>query len=441
MKRSRCSAGDRDRLQSRVALLLVAAACLAGCGKEKPPPPPPPPEVPVAAPVQRDVPVYVELVGQTRGSEDVEVPARVEGWLQGIHFREGSEVPKGALLYTIDPQPMLQEVASAEGRLAAARAQAASATSQVAAAQAQVGEAQAQLAGAEGDVSKFRPLAELKAISRRDLDNAVARRDAAKERLGAAKEVVEAARGAVRAAQGQVDAASAQVGLTKIRLGYTKVYAPISGLIGQTKAQVGDLVGRAPLIVLNTISTIDPIFVDFSLNERQYLEMARRLGGRQPGRTTGLELLLADGSTYSERGSVNFANRQVDPSTGTLLIQASFPNPSKILRPGQFGRVRGVTEVKRGALLVPQKAVQELQGQHQLFVVGPGDRVAVRNVKMGQRTGELWVVDEGLGPGERVVLEGSERLKAGMRVVPRPALPAGTPQDVPRRAETEGGAR
>lgn len=382
--------------------------------------------------IQRDVPVYLELVGQTRGSEDVEVTARVEGWLQGMHFKEGSQVTKGALLYSIDPRPIQEEVAAVEGRLAAARAQVAAATSEVAKAQAGVGEAQAQLAGADGDVSKFKPLVEINAISRRDLDNAVARRDASRERLRAANEEVEAARGVVRAAQGQVDAAKAQVEFAKIKLGYTKVYAPVSGLIGQTKSQVGDLVGRPPNVVLNTVSNVNPIFVEFSMNEREYLELARRLGsGRTEasGRAANLELLLADGSTYPERGTINFANRQVDPTTGTLLVQASFPNPGRLLRPGQFARIRGVVETKRGALLVHQKAVQELQGQNQLFVVGPGDKVQVRNVKMGQRVGELWVVDEGLKPSERVVVEGLQRLKAEMAVVAKPAsFPSGTAQ-------------
>jgi membrane fusion protein (multidrug efflux system) len=265
----------------------------------------------------------------------------------------------------------------------------------------------------------------MNAVSRRDIDNAVARRDAAKEEVQAAKQRVQAAEGGVKAAEGQVEAAKAQVEFAKIKLGYTKVYAPVSGLIGQTKAQIGDLVGRPPNVVLDTISNVDPIFVEFSMNEREYLDLARRMTGRTQGagKATGLELVLADGSTYSEKGAVNFANRQVDPTTGTILIQASFPNRARLLRPGQFARVRGVLDTKLGALLVPQKAVQELQGQYQVFVVGAGDKVEVRNVKMGQKVGELWVADEGLKPGDRVIVDGLQRLKADMVVAPKPVPP------------------
>ncbi len=412
--------------------LLVAALWLGGCGeqqeaKKQQPQAPPPPGVTVASVVQRDVPIYIELVGQTRGSQDVAIRARVEGWLEGIHFKEGSEVRKGALLYTIDPAPFQERVAAVEGQLASARAQVASATSQVAEATAQVAEAGAQLARAQGDVDKFEPLAKIAAISRRDLDTAVAERDAALQRVQAAKERVDAARGGVKAAEGQVTAAEAQLEAAKIQLGYTKVYAPLSGLIGKTLAYVGDLVGRPPLVDLNTISQLEPIHVEFSISEREYLELMQRIPAAERGQQNrgNLELILADGSVYPEKGSINFADRQVDPTTGTLLLQASFPNPTKLLRPGQFARVRGLVETKAGALLVPQRAVQELQGQYQVYVVGPDNVAQVRRVTLGERIDSLWLVEDGIEAGDRVIVEGIQRVRPGAPVQPTEAPPTG----------------
>ena len=419
---------------------VLAVAVILGCEeKEKqkaPPPPPPKVDVSVMAPIRRDVPVYLEVVGQTKGASDVEVRARVEGWIEGLHFREGSEVQKGALLYTIDPRPLQEKVAAAEGALASAQAQVAQARSQVSEMQAQVAEAaaraaanEAQLQRFQGDVDKYGPLVQINAISRRDLDNAVAQRDAAREQVKAAREGIQAAEqraraaeGGVAAALGSVDAAKAQLRSAQINLGYTKVNALISGLIGKSKAVVGDFVAGA--VVLNTISILDPIHVEFSVDERQYLRLAKTVGERTPGgASAGLELILADGSTHPQLGAINFADRQVDPTTGSLMLQASFPNPEKILRPGQFARVRGLVDTRQGALLVPQSAVQELQGQYQLFLVGSGDKVEVRNVKMGQRVGDLWVAEEGLKPDDRLIVEGLQRLRAGMDVVPKVVAP------------------
>lgn len=422
----RLSASRREHV---LAVVLTASSlALSGCGEKKSQEQraqPPPPEVSVMEVIQRDVPIYVELVGQTRGSQDVEIRARIEGWLEGIHFQEGSEVQKGDLLYSIDPDPLLEQVAAAEGRLASARAQVASANSQVAEASAQVAEAEAQLARAQGDVDKFSPLAKIAAISRRDLDTAVAERDAALQRVRAAEERVEAARGGVKAAEGQVAAAKAQLEAAKIQLGYTKIYAPLSGLIGKTLAYVGDLVGRPPLVDLNTISQLEPIHVEFSISERELLDLMKRIpeDQRKQQRSQDLELILADGSVYPETGSINFADRQVDPATGTLLLQASFPNPDKLLRPGQFARVRGLVETKMGGLLIPQRAVQELQGQYQVFVVGEENVAQVRPVTLGERVESLWLVEKGLESGDRVVVEGIQRVRPGTPVAPRDVPP------------------
>ena len=450
-----------------VALLVSTLAALAGCGDTGGPKPaaPPPPEVQVAEVVQQDVPIYLEIVGQTRGAEDIEIPARVEGWLEGIHFKEGTEVKKGARLYTIDDDPIREQLAAAQGQLAAARAQLAqslttvaetqgevaqarsqkaAAEADVARARAGVAEAQAVLAVAEGDVVKFTPLAAIKAVAQRDLDTAVGRRDAALQQVEAAQQAVRASEegvgawdervkalekrvltteAGVVAAKGRVEAAEAQVESVHIRLGYTKIEAPLSGLIGKSLAQVGDLVGRPPLTVLNTISRIDPIFVEFALSEKEYLRLVERLGaeGGRVEKRGGLELVLADGKTHPHTGTVNFADREVDSATGTLLIQASFPNPEKIVRPGQFARVRGRVETKAGALLIPQRSVQELQGQYQVYVVGPDDVAQVRPITVGERVGSLWIVEQGLQPGDRVIVEGLQRVRPGAQVLPREA--------------------
>jgi membrane fusion protein (multidrug efflux system) len=444
-------------------------AASTGCGDKEgaTPAAPPPPEVQVAQVVQQDVPIYTEIVGQTRGAEDIEIPARVEGWLEGIHFKEGTEVKKGASLYTIDDDPIREHLAAAQGQLATARAQLAqslttvaetqgevaqarsqkaAAEADVARARAGVAEARAVLAVAEGDVVKFTPLAAIKAVAQRDLDTAVGRRDATLQQVEAGQQAVRAGEEGVRAwdervkamekrvltaeagvvaAKGQVEAAEAQVESVHIRLGYTKIEAPVSGLIGKSLAQVGDLVGRAPLTVLNTISRIDPIFVEFALSERDYLRLVERLGhgGGRVEEQGGLDLTLADGKTHAHKGTVNFADREVDPATGTLLIQASFPNPEKVVRPGQFARIRGRVETKAGALLVPQRSVQELQGQYRVYVVGPDDVAQVRPVAVGERVGSLWIVEEGLQSGDRVIVEGLQRVRPGVRVLPREAPP------------------
>jgi len=237
-----------------------------------------------------------------------------------------------------------------------------------------------------------------------------------------------------------VTAAMAQLEAAKIQLGYTKVHAPLSGLIGKTQAQVGDLVGRPPLVDLNAISQLDPIHVEFSISEREYLELVKRIPESQRKQQGGtrLELILADGATYAEKGGINFADRQVDSATGTLLLQASFPNPDKLLRPGQFARVRGLVETKRGALLIPQRAVQELQGQYQVLVVGADNVAQVRSVTLGERVGALWQVEEGLEPGDRVIVDGLQRVRPGAPVAPQEAPPAAAAGDSSGAATAPG---
>ena len=353
---------------------------VAGCGKEAAPAAAPPVEVPVVKVVQRDQPITADRVGQLYGAEDIEIRARVAGFLQGIHFKEGTQVKKGQLLYTIDPNEQLQAVAREKGDLASAKT---------------------RLVKAQSDVKRYRPLAEMHAVSQADLDAAVAEEGAA---------------------QGQVEANEAALRATEITLSYTKIMSPLDGLIGMTQAKVGDYVGQPPNpIVLNTVSNIEEVMARFSITERDYLDLMRRFGPPDSRKTRfdDVQLLLADGALYPHVGVIDFADRQIDPTTGTLRVQATFPNPERILRPGQYARVRVILETRKGAILVPQRAVQELQGQQMVSVVGAGDTVEVRTLQMGPRIGSLWLVEKGLQPGDRVILEGSQKVKPGAKVAPK----------------------
>jgi membrane fusion protein (multidrug efflux system) len=356
---------------------FVAASLLAvACGKKEAPPPPPP-EVKVAAVLQKDVPVYVEAIGQTRGSTEIEVRARVEGFIQTIDFKEGNPVRKGQLLYTIDPSPFQAALAQAKGALA---------------------ETEAQLARAKQDVVRYEPLVAKNAISRQEYETAV---------------VVQ------RAAEASVEAAKAQAQRAEIDLGYTRVLAPENGLVGKTEVYPGTLVGRGQSTLLTHISQIQTIHVRFTIPERDYLYYARRReelgkGGEAP--QLPFELVLADGSVHSEKGQLVFVDRNVDPATGTILMEAAFRNPGGIVRPGQYARVRAAVDMKPGAILVPQRAVSELQGIYNVAVVGGDDTVEIRMVKPAQRIGNLWVMDEGLKAGDRVVVEGLQKVRSGVKV-------------------------
>jgi membrane fusion protein (multidrug efflux system) len=375
--------------------LAILPVLLAGCGDgAETRTAQAPLEVRVTEVVQADVPVIGEWVGETRGRADIEIRARVRGFLEGIHFVEGGPVRKGQLLYTIDKSELLQEVAAARASLAAART---------------------ELAYAQTDERRYRPLAEMNAVSQRDLDSAVARREAA---------------------EAQVEAAEALLQLAQINLSYTEIKAPMDGVIGLTKAKVGDYVGQSPNpVVLNTVSDVDPIHVRFPVGEREYLRLARRYPSadpedharQKPRDAIPLELILADGTLHPETGHALFVERNIDASTGTLTVEAEFPNPNRVLRPGQYGRVRAVIDRIDAARLIPQRAVQELQGQHQVWVVGDDGTVELRNVMMGRRVDRMWVVREGLEPGERVVVEGIQRLRSGVKVDAKPWEPPPAP--------------
>ena len=342
----------------------------------------PPPQVTVVVAQAKDVPIFQEFVGQIYGFKDIAIRARVEGFLEGIHFEEGSRVEKGALLYTLESQPFEADVAAKMSRVA---------------------EANTMLAKAKSDLDRIEPLAKEKAVSESDLDGAVAQYEASIESVKAAK---------------------ANLRASNIQLGYTKIYSPITGIIGKTKAKVGDFVGRSPNpVILNTVSRIDTVLVEFFITETQYLQLARRFSseigeGVQKARKENLELILADGSLYDQKGKPEFIDRNVDPTTGAILVQASFPNPKELLRPGQFAKVKALITVVKNGILVPQRCVVELQGTYNVNVIGDDDKVQVRSVKTGPKIKQFWLITEGLKPGERIVYEGLQRVKEGAIVKP-----------------------
>jgi membrane fusion protein, multidrug efflux system len=367
-------------------VVAAAAAAALGAACEKPVAvAPPPPEVYVTQVVQKDVPVYLDLVGQTQGYQDVDIRARVEGFLESVDFREGSFVRKGALLYTIDRKPL-------EAILAAAKADQAT--------------AQARLEKANNDVTRYTPLVVKQAVSQQELDNARAAQDAARS---------------------QVEAAKAAVEKSTLDLSYTRITSPIDGLVGTTNVKEGNLVGRGESTLLTTVSQIDPIIFRVGMTEADYLRIIKRnpnRTGAEP-RAAGIELTLADGTVHPQPGKLGPVERAVNASTGTLGAQLLFPNPDNVLRPGQYGRARILIENKAGALLVPQRAVQELQNLRSVAVV-EGDKVVFRNVVVGPRVDTLWVIEQGLKPGEQVVAEGIQALQDGMTVRTKPMPPPGT---------------
>ncbi len=368
---------------SSFAIALLLASMLAGCGEAEPPAPPPL-NIPVVEVIQKDVPIYIDMVGQTLGSVDIPIRARVQGFLESMDFLEGRDVEKGDLLYTIDPLPLEAKVVEAKGRLA---------------------EARTMLAKAKSDLDRIKPLAEMKAVSQQDLDAAVAQYEAA---------------------QGSLQAVDAQVDQAQIELSYTRIHSPIDGRIGISVANVGEFVGAAPNpVVLNYVSQTDPIRARFSINEREYLRWARRLAefrkntGKDPAeKGRGLELILADGTVHPYKGYVVTYDAAINPTTGTFRLEADFPNPNDIVLAGQFARVRGVLETRRGALLAPQRAVTESQGNFSVIVINAENKVEIRAVTPGPRIDKLWIIEKGLKPGERVAVGGIQRLRNGMVVAP-----------------------
>lgn len=338
------------------------------------------PEVQVVKAVKMDVPITGEWVGQTLGAVDIELRARVEGWLTGIYFKEGSVVQQGTLLYTIDATELKEAVAEAEGKVASVRT---------------------LLIQAEDDVKRYTPLAEAGAVSKRDLEIALSRYESYK---------------------GELDAANAGLNIAKTNLGYATVSAPITGLIGISAARVGDFVGRPPnAVILNTISRIDSIHVRFSISEQEYLDLMRRLDqvkASLKGKKREIEMVLSDGSVYPQKGVISFAQRQIDAATGTLMFEASFPNKEKMLRPGQFAKIRIVIDELKDATVIPSRSIFEIQGQKNVYVVDSDNKVVLRVVQTGPSYNNNVVIESGVNPGENVIYEGVLKVKPDVTVSP-----------------------
>lgn len=354
-----------------------------------------PPVVEVAQAEQKDVPIYGEWIGTLDGLVNADVRAQVTGYLSKQSYQEGSFVRKGQLLFEIDPRPFQAALDQAEGQLEQAKAM--------------LSNEQAVQGRTDLDVKRYTPLAQEQAASQQDLDNAV------QNNL--------AALASVETARAQIKTYEAAVETAKINLGFTRLVAPIDGIAGQAQLQVGALVTPGSGTV-TSISTVDPIKVYFTVSEPQYLAWRKRFptetSREAADKALRLELILADGSTYMHEGRFSFADRQINEGTGAIRIAGLFPNPGNILRPGGYGKVRAVIRTQPGALLVPQRAVSELQGSYQVAVVGGDNKVAIRTVEVGDAFGSQRIVSGGLTPGDRVVAEGIQKVRAGMLVNPIP---------------------
>lgn len=344
---------------------------------------------------QKDVPIYLELIGTLDGFVNADVRAQVTGYILRQGYQEGAAVRKGQLLFEIDPRPFQAVLDQAQGQLAQAKAQ--------------LENAEAVQHRTELDVNRYTPLVREQAASQQDLDNAVQNNLAAKATVATAK--------------AQIQSAEAAVETAKINLDFTRLVAPIDGVAGQAQLQVGALVNPSSGPV-TSVSTVNPIKVFFTASETQYLEFRKRFPTEssrlEADKKLRLELILADGSTYPYPGTFYFGDRQVNESTGAIRLAGLFPNPNNILRPGGYGKVRTVIRTEPNALLVPQRAVSELQGSYQVAVVGDDNKVAIRTVKVGDHVGSDFIIEEGLKPGESVVAEGVQKVRNGAQVNPKP---------------------
>ena len=375
--------------------LLIVASMSVGCKKEAPPPPPPP-IVEVVSVDQRDVPIYSEYVGTADGFVNATIRAQVQGYLIRQNYKEGELVKKGQVLFEIDPRTFEASLEQAKGQLAAH---------------------QARWDTAKANLRRIKPLAEKNAVSQKDLDDATG--------------TEQAANAAVLAAQAGVDKA-------KLDLGFTKVTSLIDGIAGIAKAQIGNLVGPGATEELTTVSTVNPIKVYVQISEQEYMKTMEK--NREETRSMSLELILADGSVYPHKGELAFADRQVDVQTGTIKVAALFSNPNNLLRPGQFAKIRAMTEIKTGALLIPQRAVSDVQGRNMVAVIGPENKIDIRPVKVGEEIGPDRIISEGLKPGEKVVAEGIQKVKSGMTVSPKPFTPGAAASQGAANPETKPAA-
>lgn len=361
-----------------VGIVIIAgvSVVLSGCKNGQTREVPPVPTVEVAEVIVKDVPVYSEWTASTDGLVNATIRAQVQGYLIEQDYKEGDFVKKGQVLFKIDPRTFKAVLEQAKGQLM---------------------QQQARWEITKANLKRIKPLVELKAISLKDLDDAV---------------------GTEQAAQAAVEAAQAVVDKAQVDLGFTQIASPVSGIAGIAKTQLGNLVGSGSIEELTTVSTVDPIKVYVSMNEQEYLEYVQRSGGH--GVKLPLQMILADGRVHPYKGNFAFADRQVDVRTGTIKVAALFPNPGNVVRPGQFARVIAETTIRKDAILVPQRAVAELQGVFQVAVVGPDNKVNIRPVKVAERVDNLWVIEKGLKTGERVVAEGLQKVREGSVVTVKP---------------------
>jgi membrane fusion protein, multidrug efflux system len=387
----------------RCCVLCIVAAFAAipfGCAKKEEAPPPAPPAVEVATVVQKDVPIYQEWIGSLDGSVNAEIRPQIEGYVLKQTYKEGFVVKTGEPLFEIDPRQFQAAYDQSRGSLS---------------------QYEATLANAKTTVARYRPLAAQKAISQQELDDAETKE---------------------RTAQANVESARAALDKAKLDLNWTKIVSPIDGIAGVARSQVGDLVNR--LTVMTTVSQVNPIKANFNPSEQEYLAWVAKNGPPEKTITANqkleegpLQLILADGSLFPHRGRGILVGREVDTKTGTIQLAGAFPNPGNVLRPGQYAKVRVAMDVKKGAILVPQRSVSELQGSYQVAVVGPDNKVTIKVVKTGPVEGNMWVIEEGLKPGDKIVVEGLQRVRSGMTVNPTQASAPEAPKAEPAK-ETKG---
>jgi len=390
--------GRKFAIGGSLLAIAMSAIVLAGCSKHGASGQGNPPDVQVVQVEQKDVPIFREWIGTLEGLVNADVRGQVTGYLLRQDYKEGNFVQQNQLLFEIDPRPFQASLDEAKAQLATATAQLAN--------------AQAIQKRTELDVERYTPLAKEQAASQQDLDNSVQNNLAALATVATARAQIKSAEAAVESAQ--------------LNLGFTRLTSPIDGIAGTAQLQVGALVSQSTGAV-TTVSTVDPIKVYFTVSESEYLDFNRRfptVSGREAEfKRTPLDLILADGSTYQHQGTIDFADRAVNQGTGAILIAGLFPNPGNILRPGGYGKVRASTRIEKDALLIPQRAVTELQGSYQVAVVDKDNKVNIQTVEVGDRVGSLWIIQKGLKPGERVVAEGTQKVRQGSTVNPKPFTP------------------
>jgi RND family efflux transporter MFP subunit len=400
------------------ALLGAALASTVGCtSKTNAASVAPPPDVEVALVRQKDIPIHREWIGTLDGMVNAAIQAQATGYLLTQNYAEGSFVQKGQLLFQIDPRPLQAAADQAEGQLAQAKAQLSQAKAGLLQSHAQLVSAEANQDKAQMDEDRYIPLAKQQAITQQDLDNARQANRSQKAQVAASKAQVETAQAQIEAAEAAVTAAAAAVETAKVNLGFTRLVSPIDGVAGVASVQVGNLVGPSSNAV-TTVSTLDPIKANFTVSEQEYLSL---INHDTPMNHLELELVLSDGTVHPQKGRFSFADRQVNSSTGSIQLTGLFPNPGNRLRPGQYGKVRASIGMRTGALLVPQRAVNEMQGDYSVAVVDPNNTIRFSAVKVGDRIGSDWIVEEGLKPGERVVADGLFKIRPGAPVNPKGA--------------------